>query len=117
MTDRRRVKRMMGAWIALGAAAIVLGYGTFRAKNLVEGPRIAINSPISGEAATSSIIEIRGTAENISFLTLDDGQIFTDSSGRFDEKVLLSSGYNVVTLKARDRFGRIVEKTLQLTYN
>lgn len=115
MTDRRKVKQLVKIWVSLGAIAIVLGYGAFRAKNLAEGPQLVIASPQDGSSATSSVIHVQGNAHNISFLTLNGDKIFTDESGIFDEKVLLSSGYNVVTLEARDRFGRTVRKTLQLT--
>ena len=117
MTDRRKVKRMVSVWIALGAIAIVVGYGAFRAKNLAEGPVLAIASPTDGTATNDSLVDIQGTAKNISFLTLDGNKIFTDQTGAYDEKILLSPGYNIVTLEARDRFGRIATKTLQLTYN
>jgi|SRR5581483_11239208 len=117
MTDRRKVKQLMKVWIAIGAVAIIVGYGAFRAKDLVAGPQISILSPANGSSVTNSAVVIKGTASNISFLTLNGNKIFTDESGSYSEKVLLSPGYNVITIEARDRFGRTKEKTLQLTYN
>lgn len=102
--------------IAVIAIAIVFGYGAFRAKALAEGPRLSIVSPRDGIATSSQLIEIKGTAKNISFLTLDGEKIFTDEAGMYDEKILLARGYNIITVEARDRFGRIARKTLQLTY-
>ena len=116
MTDRRKVKRLVRTWIAIGAIAVIVGYGAFRAKDLAEGPMLEVTSPADGTAVHDSLVEIRGTTKNISFLTLNGNKIFTDQSGAYDEKILLSPSYNVVTLTARDRFGRIAAKTLQLTY-
>ena len=115
MTDRRKVKQMMTVWVAIGAFAIVLGYGAFRAQNLVEGPQLTVTSPQNGSSFDKPLIAISGTAKNISFLTLNGNKIFTDESGAYNEHILLSPGYNIVTIEAQDRFGRIVEKTLQLT--
>jgi hypothetical protein len=116
MTDRRRVKWLMKVWIAVGAVVIVVGYGAFRAKDLAEGPRLEIVSPTNGFSSHDALIDIRGTVQNISFLTLNGNKIFTNEAGTYDEKILLSPGYNIVTLEAKDRFGRTVTKELQLTY-
>lgn len=116
MTDRRKVRQLLKIWFSLGAIIVIVGYGAFRAKNFAEGPRISILSPETGTSVGDSLVEIKGTAKNISFLTLNDAKIFTDESGMFDEKILLSYGYNIMTLKARDRFGREDVKTLELIY-
>lgn len=114
MTDRRKVRLVVKLWIIVIAAAIVIGYGAFQAKNFAEGPDITIVSPRNGETVTDALVSIQGTVKNISFLTLNGNKIFTNEAGAFDEKILLSNGYNVVTLTAEDRFGRTITKTLQI---
>jgi hypothetical protein len=57
-----------------------------------------------------------GEAKNVSYLSLNGRQIFTDESGTFSEKLLLPYGYTIMTLKARDRFGRSRTYTLELVY-
>lgn len=116
MTDRLKVKRLLKIWVTLGVIVIILGYGIFQAKNLIAGPMIEVSSPVNGAAVGESLIEIHGTAKHISFLTLNGDKIYTDESGAFREKILLSYGYNIMTLEAKDRFGRKVTKTLQLIY-
>ena len=95
---------------------LIVVYGAFRAKSLVEGPDIAITSPQDGAITSESLTTLSGFAHNISFLTLNGAKIFTDESGAFKERVLLSYGYNIITLEAKDRFGRTAQKTLQLIY-
>ena len=114
MTDRRRVKRLVKIWISLGVIAIILGYGAFKAKDLAQGPRLTISSPAEGQSFREALVSVSGTAENASFLTLNGNKIFTDESGRYSEKVLLSNGYNTMTVEAQDRFGRKVTRSLQL---
>jgi hypothetical protein len=116
MTDRRHVKRFIRLWVAIGAVAIVLGYGAYRAKDFVRGPYIEIESPATGTSFAEPFVEIKGTAGNISYLTLDGNKIFTDESGVWEERILLSPGYNVVQIRAEDRFGRTAVKELELTY-
>lgn len=115
MTDRRRVKWLVKIWLSVGAMIIVLGYGGLKAKDWAQGPRLAVSYPANGSSFRDSLVSIQGNAKNISFLTLNGNKIFTDESGKYDEKILLSNGYNIVTIEAQDRFGRKVTQTLQLT--
>jgi hypothetical protein len=116
MTNRRQIRDLIKFWIALLGLICIVGYGLWKSKDLVGGPQLAVLSPANGVLVSESLIEIRGQAKNISFLTLNDDKIFTDEAGDFSEKVLLSYGYNVMTIRAKDRFGRERVKTLELIY-
>lgn len=95
---------------------IIFGYALFQARNIISGPVIKIHAPVNGASVEHSLINIEGTAKNISRISMNDRQIFTDEEGEFNEKLLLSYGYNIITIKAKDRFGRDTEKTLELIY-
>src|SRR3989344_3005573 len=103
-----------------GIIAIVLfgiiGYSLFEARFLIEGPIVTVTGPKEGEVATSSLIEITGKAQNISDISLNDRKIFIDEEGHFSEQLLLSYGYNILTLKAKNRFGRETKKVLEVVY-
>ncbi len=92
----------------------VLGYSLFQAQKLISGPKIIIDSPQNGATASSPFIEITGRAQNASYIRLNGKQIFTDISGKFSEKLLLSPGYNILLLDAKDKFGKTVSKKLEL---
>ncbi|MFQ5662125.1 MAG: hypothetical protein ACE5F2_02640 [Candidatus Paceibacteria bacterium] len=95
---------------------IILGYASFQARNIIAGPVVKIKTPLNGASVEQSLINIKGVAKNISRISMNDKQIFTDDEGEFSEKLLLSYGYNIITIKAKDRFGRDTEKTLELIY-
>lgn len=112
--------RHPATYIRLGLFALIvvatLSYGLFQMWNLIEGPVIIITTPLNGAAVARSLIPIEGTTRNISHISMNDRPIFIDEKGGFGESVLLSYGYNTVTLKARDKFGREIRKTLELIY-
>ncbi len=112
MTDRKRIKRFIRIWIIIGVLTIHLGYAAFQAQTFVKGPRINVDAPQNGQTVVSPLLNVRGSAQNLSFITLNGNKIFTDEQGMFDESILLSPGYNIVTLWAQDRFGRTTEKTI-----
>lgn len=97
-------------------SVVIIGYVLFQTRNIVRGPVIDIYTPRNGASVSESLITIAGTAKNISFISLNGKQIFVDEKGKFSQKLLLSYGYNIMTLHATDKFGRETEKTLELMY-
>ncbi len=95
----------------------ILGYTYFQMRDLVTGPVITVTSPENGAVFGTAPVDIVGSTRNISEITLNDRDIFISEDGVFSEKLLLSPGYNIITLQAEDRFGRTTQKILELTYN
>lgn len=93
---------------------IIIGYSLFQAQKLLRGPIIEIYTPENGATYSQTLIEIEGRARNISYLNLNDKAIFTDKDGYFKEKLLLSPGYNIIKLDAKDKFKTYREKRLEL---
>jgi hypothetical protein len=100
-------------------AVAVIGYGLFEARKLIEGPAITILYPQDGSATSTPLVTVVGTAENISFLTINDAPSYTDEQGLFVYRYSPPAGYTVVTVAATDRFGRRASKSVSfnvLTY-
>ncbi|HEY4508749.1 MAG TPA: hypothetical protein VJC13_00485 [Candidatus Paceibacterota bacterium] len=93
---------------------IILGYSLFQAQKLLVGPVIDVYSPQNGATYNQALIEIYGRARNAAYINLNDRPIFTDKDGYFREKLLLSPGYNIIKLDARDKFKKYTEKKLEL---
>lgn len=99
--------------IAILFLVIVL-YSLFQAQKLLKGPVIEIYSPDNGKTFNQSVIDVEGRAKNIAYLYLNDKPIFTDRTGYFKEKFILSSGYNVIKVSGTDKFKKYTEKRLEL---
>lgn len=93
---------------------IIAGYSIFQAQKLIRGPIIDIYTPENGATYSQTLIQIDGRARNISYLNLNGRAIFTDKNGNFSEKLLLSPGYNIIKLDARDKFKNYTEKKLEI---
>jgi hypothetical protein len=94
----------------------VIFYAIARSKDYLAGPSIMIDSPNNGDTITNPLLLITGKAEHIAFITLNDRQIFVDENGNLREELLLQNGYNIISIKATDRFNRKIEKRLVLIY-
>jgi hypothetical protein len=93
--------------LIISVAVFLAGYFLYQARGYLLGPRITIESPQPAEAIHESYFEVKGRALNISSLSLNGRQIFTDERGFFSEGLLLAKGYNIIELTATDKFGRI----------
>ncbi|MCI5108641.1 MAG: hypothetical protein MRY49_02235 [Candidatus Pacebacteria bacterium] len=89
-------------------------YFTYQGYDFIRGPIINIYIPENGSSFEDPVIDIEGEARNISFLYLNDNQIFTTPEGFFSEKLILLPGYNIITIRAIDKFNRQVEKDIHL---
>ncbi len=95
-------------------ALIIIIYSLFQASKILSGPIIEIDTPQNGATYNQTLIELTGKARNIAHLNLNGRPIFTDKEGYFKEKLLLSSGLNIIKLDGVDKFKAQTEKVLEV---
>lgn len=115
MSYGRSARRTATFILVVCGIALLLGYGLFEGRKLIEGPQISIKTPSNGSATSSSAVVISGLAENISFLTINDAPAYTDESGHFAVTLSPPPGYTVFTVRGVDRFGRRASKEVAFT--
>ena len=98
----------LGGIVKVAVSVVVVGallwYAAFQARGLIIGPTLALaDTAVTHHTRT---VTLTGTARNITALTLNDRPIFTDDHGTFREQLVLENGYTILTLRARDRYGR-----------
>lgn len=102
--------------VIIFSVLLLVSYGIFNARSLIVGPTIEIFSPATETETMENIIIIRGKAENISFISMNEKPIFVNKEGLFEEKLLLSPGSNIIEIKAKDRFKKEISKTIKIYY-
>ena len=88
----------------------------FNSRDLIFGVKIKNVNLQDNLKVSESVFEITGTAKNAVKLSLNGREISIDQKGNFDETIALLSGYNLVNIKAQDKFGKIDEKNYKLIY-
>ena len=94
----------------------IIVYAFFTSRDLIFGVKITNVNIVNGAKMTTNKLEITGNAKNAINLTLNGREISIDKAGNFDETIILLPGYNIVTIKAKDKFGNMDEKDYQLMY-
>lgn len=94
----------------------IIFYSFFISKDLILGVKIRNVNMKDGATIPEKVIKITGNAKNAIKLTLNGREISIDQDGNFDETISLLLGYNIVTIKARDKFGSVDEKNYKLMH-
>ena|SRR3972149_12093947 len=107
-------KKLLKIALPVFLFVIILSYTYYRTKNLVGGVILEIAGVTDGQTFDESPLTLTGSARNASKLTIDGREIFIDKDANFAEQLLLLPGYNILEIKAEDKFGKKVEKHYQL---
>jgi len=95
---------------------LIIFYAFFVSKDLILGVKIKNVNLIDGATVAESTIKVIGNARNAINLTLNGREISVDEQGNFDETIALLPEYNIINIKARDKFGYMDEKNYKLIY-
>ncbi len=93
---------------------IALAYAFFEGRALLRGPSIEVSPRVM--EVTESFITISGTAERITSLSMNGKEIAVTETGAFEEGYALAPGYNRITLRAEDRYGKTTERVVEIVY-
>lgn len=90
-------------------AAVVCGalawYVLFQARLVLGGPILELERGLATVHHTR-VVAVSGTAQNVTGITLNGRAIYVDEDGHFREQLVLENGYTIMTIRARDRYGR-----------
>ncbi len=98
-------RRILRASFTLGFIILIVYYVGFQSRNLLGGPHITLTEPTTSVQQYPTVT-LQGTTRNITHLSLNGKQIYTDEAGAFSYELVLENGYTIMTLYATDRFGR-----------
>lgn len=95
----------------------IIIFGFYRSKDLIFGVKIRNVNIINGSTTTADTLNITGNARNAIKISINGREISVNNQGDFDETIALLSGYNIINIKAEDKFGASDEKNYQLIKN
>jgi hypothetical protein len=92
--------------LALSLVALTVAYGLFEARTLMQGPLLTVTDPVPGSTLTGALLNVEGSAKNVSRVRVNGRTIALDISGTFSEKLATPEGYGMVVVEAENRFGK-----------
>jgi hypothetical protein len=103
--------KMLG-FLVLGVCFVFYIY--HQAQSLITGPKIDLTE--LDTVQHERLITLTGATQNIVALHLNGKEIYTDENGNFTQPLVLEGGYTILTLTAKDRFGRHTALTKKFVY-
>lgn len=102
-------------WIGIGSFVALFGIITIFAyeKMCFVFQGVEIEATLEQKEG-SSLSVIKGNAEKATEISINGREIFVDKEGNFSEAIYLLPGYSVVSINAKDKFGKTAEKQFQL---
>ena len=113
MLSKKKILQIAGLGVFF---LLILTYALFRSHDLIFGVKIKNVNIIDEVKLTESILKITGNAKNATHLTLNGREISIDQQGNFNETVALLLGYNVINIKAIDKFDYVDEKNYKVMH-
>jgi hypothetical protein len=104
--------------ITIMIVLLIITYAVFNTRLIFKGPTVQFYDLRDGQIIEGDgLLEIRGAAQNVSYISLNGRQIFIDEkSHQFSEKVLLTSHINSFEVFVSDKFGKEDYKKITLVY-
>lgn len=109
-SHKKTIRRILYVLVSI----LFVSYVIFQSKNLLLGPILTINEPRDGATLASPIVNVNGLAKNVAYIYLNDRQIFVDTEGHFNEKLIAPVGHSIIKLNAQDKFGREKEMIIRV---
>jgi Glucodextranase, domain B len=110
----RDTKKIIKIVLMSALFVFIVLYGLFNARNLIFGVKIKEVNMVYGTEGEKNVVKITGNAKNAKILSLNGREISIDQAGNFNETIALLPGYNIISLKAEDKFGLKDEEDYQL---
>jgi len=114
ITSEKKILKIAGLSVFF---LLIFIYAFFGSHNLIFGVKIKNVNILDGAKVSDSVIEVTGNAKNAINLVLNGREISIDQKGDFNETIALLPGYNIINIKAKDKFGYSDEKNYKLIYS
>lgn len=80
-------------------------------KDAFLGAKLHISTASNGSTLTDNFLHLSGDARGAVEILINGRSINVDRKGKFEDGLLLSTGYNIVEVALKDRFGKTETKT------
>jgi hypothetical protein len=107
----KNIKWWIGIMSCVALFAIIMIFGYEKMSFIFNGIKI---EAVLEQKDGSSLSVVSGNASKATYITLNGREIFIDKEGNFSELIAMLPGFSIVTLEAKDKFGKTAEKKFQI---
>lgn len=116
MTRTINIKKYLGFSILGALFVFIVTYSVFQTRSLTKGVDLLVDGITDGEIFDGNILKLSGKATHAKHITINDREILIDKDDNFKEELVLSPGYNIITIEAEDKFDKKTDMTYRVFY-
>ncbi len=116
MTRTINIKNYLRIGLLGGLFVFIIGYTIFQTKAISKGVDLEISGLKNGETLMHEQVSLSGKALHANHLLVNGREIVIDKENNFLDELVLSPGYNIITVEARDRFDKKTKETFEVFY-
>ena len=116
MTRGFTAKKILRLGSIILLCVIIVGYAVFRSRDLLFGIRLTVTGVTDGATVTDPVLELAGGARHANEIRIDNQVIPLSEAGSWHDSLILAEGYNVVSIRVTDKFGRVITHEYRVYY-
>lgn len=100
------VPKIVKNFVLMFVVMVCLFYLGYRLRQIVSVPSLVIQSPVDNLITKAQSVSIIGVADPETQLIINGESIVSDIEGRFNKRVDLKKGINIISVTAQKKYGR-----------
>jgi len=113
-TRKKNLKKVIKFIVTFGFFFFIAIYATINTRLISKGIKLSVNGIENGKIYTEGTLQIGGNAKRAKHVLVNGREINIDKTGEFTDFLVLLPGYNIITISAEDKFGKITKKTFDI---
>lgn len=101
--------------LIIAVGIILFAYLFFQYNSLFFNPSLTIVSPKNKSVISAETVEVDGKTDQYATVSIDGEDVYVDIQGQFKKSVFLFPGEKIITVIAKNRFGKETKKQIALT--
>ncbi len=102
-------------FLILAVVVLVGIYIFFQYSSLFFAPKLTISQPKNGQTIQNNVVEVEGVTDPYATVTINNEETYVDLQGNFKKSEYLFSGNNKITVVAKNRFGKIATREINVS--
>ncbi|MEI6316342.1 MAG: hypothetical protein WCO65_01280 [bacterium] len=95
---------------------IIIGYGTWRGRDLLFGIHMSVSGIQNNETVRTSVLNLSGTAYHAISITINGRIVSVEEDGHWNDTIALLEGYNIIDISAKDKFNRTTSQIYKVNF-
>ncbi len=113
-TKNLNLTKIIKTTAIIGFLVFIVGYAVLNTRLISKGINLKINGIENGKIYEESSIDITGNAKRARHVLVNGREINLNQEGEFSDVLIILPGYNIITISAEDKFGKITKQVFEI---